>query len=207
MGRTERERLPFAAVDARSRPLDIGTRGVFHRLVEASAGGDFSKALDDLEREVEQLAGGFSATAQVSAALEKLLAPVRTVLGVANAAAGDVFRFLPEGGSITGLLRSLAPAADLQDGAGRLPLYRQGSTVTAVLSVAQAMAQAGEGGIIAFDDFGEGLDAASAQHLAAVLRRSASQVWLSTRRPHAAEVFPPSELIRLTDVLRRSRPT
>ena len=45
LSRTERERLPFAAVDARSRPLDIGTRGVFRRLVEASAGGDFSKAL------------------------------------------------------------------------------------------------------------------------------------------------------------------
>ena len=42
------------------------------------------------------------------------------------------------------------------------------------------------------------LDASMAQHLAAVLRRSASQVWLSTRRPQAAEVFLPSELIRLT---------
>ena len=31
-----------------------------------------------------------------------------------------------------------------------------------------------------------------------VLRRSASQVWLSTRRPQAAEVFPSSELVRLT---------
>jgi putative ATP-dependent endonuclease of the OLD family len=198
LGRAERERLPFASVDARSKPLEIGSRGEFRRLVEGTAGDDFSKALDDLEQEVERLAGGFSGTMQVSTALERLVAPIRTILKVGNVSAVDILRFLPEGGSISGLLRSLAPAVDLQDGVGRFPLSRHGSTVTAVLSVAQAIARAGEGGIVAVDDFGEGLDAAAAQHLAATLRLSAGQIWLSTRRSQAAEVFPQNELVRLT---------
>jgi hypothetical protein len=51
---------------------------------------------------------------------------------------------------------------------------------------------------VAVDDYGEGLDAAATQHLAATLRRAANQVWLSTRRPHAAEAFSPEEVVRLT---------
>ena len=198
LGRDEREALAFASIDARSRPLDLGTRGQFRRLVERAAGGDFSQALDTLEQQLEALAGGFSGTAQMAAALDDVLAPLRSSLGLGNAAPADVIRFLPEGGSLSGLLRSLAPALDLKDGVDWLPLHRHGSTLVAMLSVAQALARAGTGGIVAVDDFGEGLDASMTLHLAASLRRSASQVWLSTRRSHAAEIFPPAELIRLT---------
>jgi hypothetical protein len=59
------------------------------------------------------------------------------------------------------------------------------------------MATAGEQGIVVVDDFGEGLDGAAAQHLAATLRRSARQVWLSTRRTQVIEAFPLEELVRL----------
>jgi hypothetical protein len=145
-GRTEREALPFASIDARSRPLDIGSRGEFRRLVEGVAGGDFAKALDDLEREVERLAAAFSGTHQMSAALEDVVEPLRTPLGLGGVAAEDIVRFLPEGGSPSGLLRSLAPALDLRDGGEWLPLSRHGSTVAAMLSVAQALARAGDGG-------------------------------------------------------------
>jgi putative ATP-dependent endonuclease of the OLD family len=198
VGRTEREALSFAAIDARSRPLDIGTRGAFRRLVERASGGDFSKAIDDLEREIEATAGRFSGTAQVSEALERLLDPLRTALGLGAVRAQDIITFLPEGGSVSGLLRSLAPALDLHDGLERLPLYRHGSTVAAMLSVSQALARVGADGVVAVDDFGEGLDAAMVHHLAAVLRRQVSQVWLSTRRPQAAESFGPDKLVRLT---------
>ncbi len=198
VGREEREALPFAAIDARSRPLDIGTRGAFRRLVERAIGGDFSKAVDDLERDIESTAGAFSGTTQVSEALEQLLSPLRTALGLGVARAQDIITFLPEGGSVSGLLRSLAPALDFQDGVERLPLHRHGSTVAAMLSVSQALARVGPDGVVAVDDFGEGLDAAMVHHLAAVFRRQVSQVWLSTRRSQAAEGFRPDELVRLT---------
>lgn len=197
VGRPEREALPFAAIEARSRPLDIGTRGEFRRLVETTEGDDFSRAVDELEREIVRLAEAFSATTQVSAALDAVLLPLRTVLRLGALPAAEIIRFLPEGGSISGLLRSLSPAVKLEGSIDLLPLHRHGSTVIAMLSVAQAVARAGVGGVVAVDDFGEGLDASTAHHLAATLRRSASQVWLSTRRPQVAEVFPPSELIRL----------
>jgi hypothetical protein len=85
----------------------------------------------------------------------------------------------------------------MQRGRGPLPLHRHGSTLLSLLGISQALAAAGEGGILAVDDFGEGLDAASAQHLAATLRSCAAQCWLSTRRSHAAEAFQPDELVRL----------
>lgn len=197
LGRAEREALPFVSLETRSRPLDIGTRGEFRRLVEGAVGGDFSKALEALETEVGTLAGQFSATAQMSDALEAVLKPLRRLLGVGDVSASNIIRFLPEGGSLSGLLRSLAPAVDLQDGLAAVPLYRHGSTLTATLAVAQALARAGDAGVVAIDDLGEGLDSATAQHLGATLRRTASQAWVSTRRPDAAQAFRPDELVRL----------
>lgn len=54
------------------------------------------------------------------------------------------------------------------------------------------------GVIVLSDDFGDALDAATAEHLAAVVRARAGQVWLATRRPEAARAFDPGELVRLT---------
>lgn len=198
VARADREALPFASLEARSRPLDIGTRGEFRRLVEAAGGGDFSKALDGLETDVGDLAAEFSATAQMSSALEAVLKPVRVMLGLGDAAASDVIRFLPEGGSLSGLLRSLAPALDLLEGFGPIPLYRHSSTISATLAAAQALARAGTSGVVAIDDFGDGFDAAAAQHLAATLRGNANQAWVSTRRPETAQAFRPQELVRLS---------
>ena len=56
---------------------------------------------------------------------------------------------------------------------------------------------------MAIDDFGDGLDAASAQRLASLIRQKAGQVWLSTRRPEAARGFDAEEIVRLT----RRQPT
>jgi hypothetical protein len=118
-------------------------------------------------------------------------------LGLGARAASEVIKFLPEGGSISGLLRTLNASLDLPSGVGTFPLHRQGSTVATLISVAQALATAGKGGVIAVDDFGEDLDAASGQYMAATLRSSSAQCWIATRRSQVAEAFEPEELIRL----------
>ena len=51
--------------------------------------------------------------------------------------------------------------------------------------------------ILAVDDFGDGLDAASASHMTATIRRSSGQAWVTTRTSAVAEVFEPQEVIRL----------
>lgn len=200
VARADRELLPFAVVHGRGRALDLGVRGSFRRLVDLADGGDFQGAMERLGERIEELAGRFSATAQMSASLEQMLSPVRVSLGLEGIPAAEIVRFLPEGGSLTGLMRSLGPAMDLRDGVGFLPLHRHGSTLSGMLGVAQALATVGGGGIVAVDDFGESLDNATTLHLAAMLRRSASQVWLSTRRAGAAEAFTPAELVRLARV-------
>jgi len=194
--RGEREAIPFAGRTA-GQPLDLKARGVFRRLVEQTDGDDFGSALEELQNRIEEVASGFSRTAQISGVLESVLEAARVPLGLGSRAASEVIRFLPEGGSLAGLLRSLGPAADLGDGGGLIPLHRHGSTVAAIIAAAQSLAAAGNSGIAVFDDFGEGLNAAASQHLAASLRRTVGHVWLSTRRPHVVEAFEIDELTRL----------
>lgn len=195
--RADREALGFSALISRGHVLELTQRSGFRNLVESASGDDFSEAIRTLEVELGTRAGAFSGTSQVSAALEGVIAPLRVPLGLGTKPASEVIRFLPEGGSIGGLLRSLSASLELPSGGGSLPVYRQGSTVTTLLGVAQALATAGKGGVIAVDDFGEGLDAASGLNMAAVVRSSAAQVWISTRRAHVAEAFEPEELVRL----------
>jgi Arc/MetJ family transcription regulator len=78
-------------------------------------------------------------------------------------------------------------------------MQAHGSTVTGVLAVAEAMTAADiAGAVVLADDFGDDLDAASGEFLAAVLRRTGDQVWLSTRRPEVVRAFDPTEVLRLT---------
>jgi putative ATP-dependent endonuclease of the OLD family len=68
-----------------------------------------------------------------------------------------------------------------------------------VLAVAEAMTAADiAGAVVLADDFGDDLDAASGEFLAAVLRRTGGQVWLSTRHPEVVRAFDPTEVLRLT---------
>jgi hypothetical protein len=197
--RHQREWIPFGNVQPRIRVLDLGSRGGFRRLVERTPGDDFGAAVGNLEDEIERLAGEFSRSGQMSTALGRVMDPVRLPMSVPQGVpAADLVRFLPEGGSMTGLIRSLGPALDLQDGHGALPLARQGSTVEAMLGTAEAWAAAGGGGIVVADDFGEHMDSGSAQHLAALMRRASGQVWLSTRRSPVADAFELEEVTRLS---------
>lgn len=105
----------------------------------------------------------------------------------------------PDDGSLAALLRALQPAFDLADGAEHLPLPRHGSTTSAQVSTAEAIATATPAhAVVVVDDYGDTLDASSAQRLAALLRRASGQVWLSTRGPETARSFETTELIRLT---------
>lgn len=197
VARQQRAILPFVVIGEQNRIFDLSPRSGFRRLAESGSGDDFTQALMTLENQIDQLAVNFSRTQQVSSALENILTPLRTPLRFGRAAAAEIVRFLPEGGALSGLIRSLSPAVDAQDGVGTLPLRRHSSTLVTMLRLAQALAEVGTRGVIAIDDFGEGLDGPSAEHLASVLRRSASQIWLSTRRYHAAGIFSPNELVRL----------
>jgi putative ATP-dependent endonuclease of OLD family len=127
-----------------------------------------------------------------------VVAPLRELLGLTAADLSQVFQFAPDGGSPSGLLRSLGPSIEAIDGAGSLPVWRRGSTTASLFRIAEALALSSGGTqILAIDDLGDGLDAASAAHLAFVMRRFAGQAWLTTRVSSVAEVFDPQEIVRL----------
>ena len=85
------------------------------------------------------------------------------------------------------------------DAAGALPLSGHGSTTAAILAAAEASAAAHSiDAIVLTDDFGDQLDAASGEYLAACLRRGSGQLWLSTRQPEVPRAFEATELLRLT---------
>lgn len=180
------------------RILDLSSRSAFRRLIEQADGDDFAAAISRYVQEVAQAAGKFSGSAQVKSALEDVVAPIRDLLGLSATDVSQLFRFEPEGGSPSGLLRSLGPSIDADDGAGSLPAWRRGSTTATLFRIAEVLALSSGGSpILTIDDLGDGLDAASSAHLAAVMRRSAGQAWVTTRVPAAAEVFEPEEVVRL----------
>jgi len=108
-------------------------------------------------------------------------------------------RFLPDGGAPSGLLRSLATAITLLDSPEHFPAVRQGSTLLAALrgGVLIASAQQTDHAIVAVDDLGGEFDPFLARHLAAELRRTASQLIATTHAPDVAGAFPTSEVVRL----------
>lgn len=197
--RVDRLALPFVLA-ASTRPLQIRVEGDFRALVEMldSPPGGLAHALTELASGVEALTGELSTQPAVLAALEALLEPLRARLFLTGPAS-DVVRFAPDGGSLPGLLRSLMAAVDLDDGAGFLPVRRHGSTLAAQFSASEALALAGaEGSVVAWDDFGDGLDETATEHLADRLRRTAGQAWISTRHPDATRAFRLQEVVRLT---------
>jgi hypothetical protein len=106
--------------------------------------------------------------------------------------------FTAEDGSLAALLRAVQPTLDL-DTAGALPLSAHGSTTAAILAAAEASAAARAGNaVVLADDFGDQIDAASGEYLAARLRRRSGQLWLTTRQPEVPRAFEATELLRLT---------
>ncbi|WP_067067545.1 ATP-dependent nuclease [Carbonactinospora thermoautotrophica] len=197
VARADRAVLPFIAL-AGGRPLNLAPRGDFRALLDAERPAEVSKALRRMIEGIIDLSAELSQTPVVLDGLETVLRPIRDRLRI-SAPATEVVRFLPDEGSLSGLLRNLTAALDLADSAPHLPLARHGSTTTAQVAAAEALAAAKvNGAVVAVDDFGDMLDATSGQRLATLLRRGAGQVWLSTRRPEVARSFEIGDLVRLT---------
>lgn len=181
-----------------SRPLALSYRGGLRELVDAADESDFATALDDLAHSVQSLGKELSDSAQLLKALHAVIEPVAPALGLDLDDLADDVAFVPAGGALGALLRALEPTLELDRATPALPLARHGSTAAVVLAIAELMARGQRtDGVVAIDDFGEHVDAATARHLAATLRRRTGQVWLSTRRAEVADAFRPEQVVRL----------
>jgi putative ATP-dependent endonuclease of OLD family len=191
--------LPVVFLDA-ARPLQLRAEGLLRRLLTERDPDAVSTALRALESQIVDAAGALSKTAVLAGLLNAILSdagPARRV-GDRPLTADDV-QFLPDDGSLAGILRALQPLLSL-DQAGHLALTSHGSTTTAAIGASEALilAKSTQGAVIIGDDFGEGLDGPSAEHLAAAMKASGGQVWLTTRRAEVARTFDVSEIVRLT---------
>ena len=197
VSRDDRAVLPFRSIRQRE-PLAIRSEGDFRNMLESANSAEILTAIRKLAEGVENLSGDLSRVPAIVEGLDRVLEVLREPLGVEGGAA-DVVRFLPDGGAVSGLLRSLTAALDLGEGAGHLPVARHGSTLTALLSAAEAIWWADRAdGVVAVDDFGDALDGPTATRLAGLLTRTVGQGWVSTRRPEVARSFPVEDLLRLT---------
>lgn len=190
------ELLPVVVVGSRGRPLQLGPRSDFRRVLGGADGGTLGAALDEVIAAVSIAGTALATSGDIKSSVAKVLEPVDALLGV-DAGDDDLVQFLPEGGSLSGLLRTLQPALDL-GGPGHLPLRRHGATAAALLQAGEALASIGSDDAVVFvEDFGEDLDSMSIRHLSSVFRRQAGQAWVSTRRSAALEPFQPQDIIRL----------
>jgi putative ATP-dependent endonuclease of OLD family len=194
-----RRALPVVVLDT-ARPLQLRAEGVLRRLVTDRNADGAAAAFHALEQAVAAATDALSADPTIAGTVDAVLQAggLAGHLADASATAADV-RFRPDDGSLAALLRAVQPALELDD-AGLLTLSSHGSTAATVLAAAEALLLAAsvDGAVVLGDDFGDALDAATAEHLAAVLRARADQVWLTTRRPEAARAFAPGELVRLS---------
>ena len=205
---TDIDRLGFTLLHFGSkRILDLGSQGIFRKIVQKSPGDDFTSAISNYVQIIADAATQFTATTQVKTALNEVIKSVREILRKEATTDGSEFiSFSPEGGAPSGLLRSLGPTLDFGDGAGALPAWRQGSTIGTLFRLAESIALAnGSKVIVAVDDLGDGLDPASAAHFSTVIRRIAGQAWIATRLPSVAEIFEPHEVVRLNKALDGTR--
>jgi hypothetical protein len=197
--RSDLEALPFARLNPRERVLDLGAQGAFRALVENSAGADFSQAIRDYVKAIDDQASSFVEKEQVRNAFVDVIGPIGEVLRAGGREPKDIVRLVPEGGVIGGVLRSLTPAIDLLDGGGHLPIYRHRSSLGAVIRLAEALTLVrASNAVIVSDDFSEDLDGPTAMHMASLLRSTQGQAWLFSREAAVAGVFDPPEIFRLS---------
>jgi hypothetical protein len=196
--RLERDMLA-AVVIGPGIPLQMRPGGVFRGMVTEKDADAVRAAITELGGDVTAAAGKIANVKPVQEVLDSILdGGAACVLGMPGPNPASSVGFVADDGSVDAVLRRLQPALALDD-AGPLPLPAHGSTAKGVLAVAEAMTAADiADAVVLADDFGDDLDCASAEFLAAVLRRTSGQVWLSTRRPEVARAFEPTEVLRLT---------
>lgn len=192
-----RRALPVVPLDV-GRPLQLRAGSPLRRVMDELDPAAAAGAFDALRANVSDAAESLANHGAVSQAVEIALSSGGVLACLSEGSADAVVGFRADDGSAEGLLRSLQATLHLDD-AGPLALSSHGSTASAMLGVAEAIRLAvAPGAIVLADDFGDQLDTANAEHLAARLRASAGQLWLSTRRPEVARAFDPEELVRLT---------
>jgi len=197
VAREDRAALPFKAIRQRE-PLAVRSEGDFRAMLESGDNEDVLDAVRRLAEGVDSLSADLSADPGIVAGLERVLESLREPLGLGSDAS-EIIRFLPEGGAVSGLLRTLTAALDLGDGAGHLPLTRHGSTTRSLLSTSEAIWWANsDRAVVVVDDFGDGLDGPTSTRLADLFRKNVGQAWVSTRRPEVARSFAVDDLVRLT---------
>jgi hypothetical protein len=196
--RSERELLRAFILD-RNPPLQLRAEGALRRLANDPDPDALSDTLQKFSENIAVATQTLAESDEVQAALTLV-----TQHGAARLLELDpsdptaAIGFTAEDGSLAALLRAVQPTLDL-DSAGVLPLSAHGSTTPSILAAAEASAAAQAGdAIVLADDFGDQLDAASGEYLAARLRRRAGQLWLTTRQPEVPRAFEATELLRLT---------
>lgn len=196
--RLERDLLA-AVVIGPGTPLQLRSGGVFRGMVAERDAEAVRAAIEELGSDVTVAAGKLAGVKAVQEVLARILdGGAAHVLGMPSADPSARVGFVADDGMADTLLRRVQPTLDL-DEAGPLSLPAHGSTAKGVLAVAEAMTAADiAGAVVLADDFGDDLDAASAEFLAATLRRASGQAWLSTRRPEVVRAFDPTEVLRLT---------
>jgi putative ATP-dependent endonuclease of the OLD family len=120
--RAEREAIPFAGWTATGRVLSLAPRSSFRALVDDAEGDGLEAALEKLIEQLEGLGSDLARVDQVENALDAVVAPWRHALGIGETPAAEITRFLPEGGAVADVLRSLAPALDLPNAPEAVPL-------------------------------------------------------------------------------------
>ncbi len=203
VARRDRAVLPFVRLGA-GRPLNLAPQGGLRAFVNTERPDDLVAVMDGLGDRLEDLSSGLIAEEVVASSLETVLAPLRPRLGL-DPKIEESVQLAPDGGSLAGFLRSMLPTLKL-DGESFLPLSRHGSTANGQVETAELVARGGGEGVVLVDDFGDTLDAPTAEHLAGLLRSESGQVWLSTRRPEVARVFDVDELVRLARSRERPSP-
>jgi putative ATP-dependent endonuclease of OLD family len=198
IGRADRMAFGYLPLAGR-RPLNVAPRGGLRSLIDSrDQTRELTTLLEDTAEAIGAVADTLASSQPVAGALADVLELLRSPLAITGPV-DDLVRLTPDGGSLAAMLRGLVPTLDLDDGAGRLPLARHGSTTTAAVEAAELVTQGQVSkAIVTVDDFGDTLDGPTAQHLSEQLRRNVGQLWLSTRWPDAARGFYLNEVYRLS---------
>lgn len=197
--RLEREALRGFFLE-RNPPLQLRPEGALRHLASEPDPEALNATLQTFAHGIATATDTLAGSAEVRAALELVVnqGPKR-LLELDEADPASAIGFTAEDGSMAALLRAVQPTVDLDTNAGMLPLSSHGSTTAAVLATAEAAAAAhADHAIVLADDFGDQLDAAAAEYLAARLRRRTGQLWLTSRRPEVIAAFDATEIVRLT---------
>jgi len=193
--RIEREALRGFVLE-RNPPLQLRAEGTLRRLASGPDPNALAQTLETFADGIATATRGLAESDEVRAALQLVVdhGPKRLLELDKDEPTADI-GFAAEDGSMAALLRAVQPTLDLDTDAGALPLSSHGSTTSAVLATAEASAAASsDHAIVLADDFGDQLDAAAAEYLAARLRRRGGQLWLTTRRAEVITGFDASDL-------------